>query len=178
MRLRQQVILLAQIPGVIVALVRMDDRLPAVGLALAVAAAGCAGSGDGLAHCGRPTCQEPGVAADAGTEEAFFQLAATVFGPTCARTCHTRGQGPLGLVLDPGAAWDNLVGVPAVQVPALVRVEPFEDDASYVVVKLEPADPRRVGDRMPRSGPPYLKASQIRQVRAWIAGGALPASAP
>ena len=146
-------------------------------LALLLSLAGCAGSGEGLAPCGRPTREEV-VAEDAGTGQAFSFLAGRVFSPSCARTCHKFGQAPLGLVLDRQRAYDHLVDVPAVQRPALERVTPHGPDDSYLLAKVRPADPRRAGDRMPRNGPPYLDGDEIEAIRDWVLGGAPAAAEP
>ncbi|MGD8278134.1 MAG: hypothetical protein PVH00_08915 [Gemmatimonadota bacterium] len=53
-----------------------------------------------------------------------------VFTPICT-ACHTGSAAPLGLVLDAGAAWSNLVGVESVEVSSLLRVSPGSPDSSY-----------------------------------------------
>ena len=88
--------------------------------------------------------------------------------------CHTTSGGrtpPLGLSLDPGAAYANLVGVASRQKPALLRVAPGDPENSYLVHKLEGrAD--IVGQRMPRTAGPFLTDGQMLVIRRWIALGA------
>jgi len=62
--------------------------------------------------------------------------------------------------------------VSSVEVPSLFRVSPGNAEASYLIVKLSSIDPRRVGSRMPRTGPPYLSSRQIRAIKRWIRAGA------
>ena len=95
-------------------------------------------------------------------------------GRTGCTQCHTTAGGrvpPLGLSLDPGAAYGNLVNVTSRQKPELMRVAPGNPDASYLVHKLEGrAD--IVGQRMPRTSGPFLTEGQMMVIRRWIALGA------
>ena len=43
---------------------------------------------------------------------------------------------------------------------------------SYLIIKVTPTDARRVGNRMPRNGPPFLTNAEIRGLRRWIDQGA------
>jgi hypothetical protein len=77
----------------------------------------------------------------------------------------------LSLSLQVGFSYDQLVGVPSVEVPELLRVDPGQPDDSYLVMKIEGA-PGITGGRMPLGLSP-LSAKQIATIRAWIADGAL-----
>lgn len=88
--------------------------------------------------------------------------------------CHTdQGRSPAGdLVLLEGRSFANLVSRPSSGKPGAVRVIPGDADGSYLIHKLEGrAD--IVGERMPRTGGPYLTDDQIRVIRMWIENGAL-----
>jgi len=69
-----------------------------------------------------------------------------------------------------------LVNVASAEVPGLLRVNPGNPDASYIVQKIEGI--AAVGVRMPANGPPYLPQDRIDLVRRWIAAGAPMSSAP
>ena len=96
-------------------------------------------------------------------------IQANIFTPFCTQ-CHTGAVGPLGLALDEGVAYGNLVGVASVQIPALLHVNPGKPDSSYVMWKIE-GRPGIVGQPMPPALPP-LSAEQIQAVRGWIEAGA------
>lgn len=130
--------------------------------------AGCAGSGEGLDENGRP--------AQGGEEEEvlspqFDSIQANVLTPICT-TCHSGAAAPLGLRLDEGASYALLVNAPSTEVPELLRVEPGNADASYLIQKLEGT--AAVGGRMPLGGPP-LPPDTIAVIRQWIIEGAQPA---
>src|SRR5213594_5113855 len=65
-----------------------------------------------------------------------------IFDSTCATpSCHGAGAASAGLDLSDGAAYSNLVGVPAANEAAraagLLRVAPGDPDHSYLLLKLE-----------------------------------------
>jgi hypothetical protein len=132
---------------------------------LALIAACTAGSGEGLDIAGRPI-GEGGAVPPGPTLEA---LQANLFNPFCV-TCHAGAAAPLGLRLDAGNAFNNLVGIGSRQT-GLLRVEPGNPDDSYLVRKLEGT--ASVGEQMPLGGPP-LPQSTIDFARQWITDGALP----
>lgn len=134
-------------------------------IVLAIVTASCAGSGEGLDASGRPL-DEGG-----GNGSVFDEIQQTVFTPICTE-CHAGGAAPLGLRLDAGNSYAQLVGVPSAQLPSLLRVDPGNPAASYLVRKLEGT--ASVGGRMPLGGPP-LPPDRIDLIRQWIASGA-PAS--
>jgi hypothetical protein len=67
------------------------------------------------------------------------------------------------------ATFNNLVGVPSIQEPALNRVSAGDPDNSYLVQKLEGT--AATGRQMPAGGP-FLDQAVIDDVRLWIANGA------
>ena len=104
-----------------------------------------------------------------------------IFDSTCATpSCHGAGAASAGLDLSDGAAYSNLVGVPAANEAAraagLLRVAPGDPDHSYLLLKLEGKLGPDEGVQMPLVGGP-LPASAIDAIRRWIAAGA-PETAP
>ena len=77
---------------------------------------------------------------------------------------------PQGLRLDAANSYALLVNVASAEVPGLLRVNPGNPNASYLVQKIEGT--AAVGVRMPANGPPYLPQDRIDLVRRWIAAGA------
>lgn len=125
----------------------------------------CVGDGTGLDEFGNPiqdTTLELGPT--------LSSIQAFVFTPICTQ-CHTGAAAPLGLALDSGVARQNLVGVTSTEVPALMRVNPGQPDASYIVWKIEGRSGIQ-GGRMPLGLQP-LSAEQIAAIRGWIADSAL-----
>ena len=112
-------------------------------------------------------------------EPTFKSIQANIFeltdsaGRNSCVSCHTNvGRNPAGgLNLLHDAAYDQLVNVSAIQVPALKRVTPGDPQASYVVHKVE-GRAGIVGTRMPRNGPPYMTDGQILILKRWIELGA------
>jgi hypothetical protein len=130
---------------------------------LAVGAA-CAGDGTGLDQFGNPL--SPDIEELRPTLSSIQQ---NVFTPICTQ-CHTGAAAPLGLALDQGAAWANLVNVPSVERTERLRVSPGDPDVSYLVWKVEGrAD--ITGGRMPLGLPP-LSEAEIAALRGWIEQGA------
>ncbi|MBI3186224.1 MAG: hypothetical protein HYZ28_29145 [Myxococcales bacterium] len=158
----------------------MSRKLAALPIALLAA---CVGSGEGLDLNGRPLKFDAGLPdageADAGEDAGSGSnpranlgwIQQNVFTPICAQ-CHIGAAAPKGLSLEAAVAHDNLINVPSVEVPEILRVKPADPANSYLMVKIVPTDPRRVGERMPRSGPPYLTDEQIEAIRQWISLGA------
>jgi len=136
--------------------------------AISLLAACTAGSGDGLDVSGRPL-EEGGEVPLAATLES---IQANVFNPFCV-VCHAGANAPLGLRLDAGNSYSNLVGVRSRQVGSLQRVAPGDPDASYLIRKLEGTQSQ--GERMPLRAAPVPQAT-IDFVRQWISDGASPDS--
>jgi len=100
----------------------------------------------------------------------FPELQGFIFEPVCAAQCHRGGAAPKGLSLESRRAASDLVGVPSVELPELLRVAPGQPEQSFIVVKLAPFDARRVGSRMPRNGPPFRRTSTTPlhgSIRSW-----------
>ena len=86
-------------------------------------------------------------------------------------TCHVAG-GPAGFMpLTEGVSYANLVNRMSGAKPGAIRVIPGDPSGSYLIQKLEGA-PGIGGERMPRTGGPYLTEGQIRIIRRWIELGA------
>jgi methionine-rich copper-binding protein CopC len=132
----------------------------------AAAAAGCAGNGEGLDQNGQPLGS--GGSGGALTPD-FTSIQDNVFTPICTR-CHIGPSAPEGLQLDATHSYALLVGVPSVEQPSVLRVNPGNPDSSYMVLKLEGASGIS-GGRMPLGGP-YLPQSTIDVIRQWITDGA------
>ena len=140
---------------------------PLAGLAAVSVILGCGpGNGDGLNASGRPLSESGDVPLAATLES----IQANVFDTACI-VCHAGAAAPLGLRLDKGSSFVNLVGVPSRQVGSLLRVDPGDPDRSYLVRKLEGTAAE--GEQMPLGGPPVPQAT-IDFVRQWISDGALP----
>lgn len=95
-----------------------------------------------------------------------------IFSQICAAYCHRGASAPKGLRLDAANAYQRTVGMPSVEVPALMLIKQGDPTNSYLYLKVLPSDPRRVGERMPLNEPPYLSAEKLEALRAWIARGA------
>lgn len=112
-------------------------------------------------------------------EPTFASVQSQVFSSTDSAgraaciNCHTdQGRTPsAGLVLREGASFNAVVGVPSRNKPGETLVVPGNPDASYIVRKLE-GGPDIVGERMPRTGGPYLTSGQMLVLRRWIQQGA------
>jgi hypothetical protein len=138
--------------------------------AAALALASCtAGDGKGLDAGGRPIPPVPPANSD------FQQIQDTIFTPVCSG-CHAGANAPQGLRLDAGNSYALLVNVASAEVPGLMRINPGNPDASYLVQKIQ--GNAAVGVRMPANGPPYLTQPQIDLVRGWVAAGAPQSAAP
>ncbi|MEA2165956.1 MAG: hypothetical protein QOK37_4083 [Thermoanaerobaculia bacterium] len=100
----------------------------------------------------------------------FTRVQNEIFTPTCGQlACHD----PLGhqesLILSPGRAYAQTVGVASVESPQLARVTPSDPANSYLYRKITGAG--ITGDRMPQNGP-FLSDAQTKLVRDWIRRGA------
>ncbi len=139
----------------------------AAGLAIGATLAACApGSGEGLNVSGRPLSESGDVPLAATLES----IQVNVFDAACT-VCHAGAAAPLGLRLDAGNSFANLVGVRSVQVGSLLRVDPGDPDRSYLVRKLEGTASE--GQLMPLGGP-RIPQTTIDFVRQWISDGAPP----
>jgi hypothetical protein len=129
--------------------------------------AGCAGNGDGLNQNGMPI-----TAGNTGSGPITPDLQSiedNVFTPICSK-CHIGASAPEGLQLDAAHAYNALVGVPSVEEPNFLRVDPGNPDESYMVLKIEGA-PGIEGGQMPLGETPLPQAT-IDAIRQWITNGA------
>ena len=93
-----------------------------------------------------------------------------IFNRSCALSgCHTGSFAFLGLSLDEGKAYSNLVGVPSGEDTNFQRVEPGRSDRSYLVHKLEGTG---LFDPMPLGGQ-RLPGVEIQLIKDWIDQGAV-----
>ncbi len=93
-----------------------------------------------------------------------------MFTPTCATaSCHSGGAPPAGLNLQDGNAHAALVGIASTQDAGLLRVNPGNPNASYLIQKLEGT--ASSGQQMPPGAP--LAQSEIDVIRQWITDGAI-----
>jgi hypothetical protein len=126
-----------------------------------------------LFACGKlkelPT--DPGVGTEPVDPTATFtRVQNEIFTPTCgAIGCHDTLGKQENLILTPGRAYANTVGVPSTEMPQLLRVAPSDPTNSYLYRKITGAG--ITGDRMPQGGP-YLTDAQMKLVRDWIRRGA------
>jgi hypothetical protein len=141
-------------------------------LAMLVSGAGCAGNGEGLDQNGQPIGSGGNPSGPITAD--FESIQANVFTPICSK-CHIGASAPEGLQLDAAHSYNLLVGVPSAEKPSLLRVNPGNPDASYMVLKIEGA-PGIVGGQMPLGETPLPQAT-ITAIRQWITNGAQKASA-
>lgn len=94
-------------------------------------------------------------------------------GRAACTQCHNAGNRNNAAVLSlaDGVAYGELVNVPSSRKPGAVRVVPGSPDASYLIHKLEGRSDM-VGQRMPRTGGPFLTPGQISIIKRWIELGA------
>jgi hypothetical protein len=137
---------------------------------LAGALEGCSGNGEGLDQNGQPISSSSSSSSVPLTAD-FASIQANVFTPICTR-CHIGASAPQGLQLDAAHSYSMLVGVPSVEEPSILRVDPGNPNESYLILKLEGA-PGFVGAQMPFGGP-YLPQSTIDTIAQWITNGAPP----
>jgi hypothetical protein len=111
-----------------------------------------------------------------GEEVTFAADVQPIFTNSCAFSgCHgTLNPNPAGspMVLEPGQAYDNIVNVPAGQLPSMDRIEPGNPNLSYLIRKLEGTHVQAggSGSRMPIGNP--LPSSTMAVLRQWINEGA------
>jgi Bacterial Ig-like domain len=142
----------------------------------AVAAGGCSGNGAGLNSNGQPIGSSGGSSGSgsSGPFTADFEsIQQNVFTPICS-PCHSGANAPHGLMLDAAHSYNDLVGVPSVEVPTFDRVKAGDPDNSYIILKLENS-PLISGAQMPLMETP-LTPAVIAVIRQWITNGAPPAA--
>lgn len=92
-------------------------------------------------------------------------------GRRACTACHVGASPAAGMNLADDSAYAALVNVPSGRKPGAIRVVPGDPEGSYLIQKIEGA-PDIVGERMPRTGGPYLTPNQVRIIRRWIELGA------
>jgi hypothetical protein len=95
-------------------------------------------------------------------------------GRAACTSCHTTSQGrppAAGLNLAGTGAHASLVGARSSNKPGAVRVIAGDPANSYLIHKIEGRS-GIVGERMPRTGGPYLTDGQVAIIERWIALGA------
>ena len=87
--------------------------------------------------------------------------------------CHVAGglAAGTGLILTEGVSYGNLVNRPSRLRPGETLVIPGDPANSYMVRKLQ-GGPAINGERMPRTGGPFLTDGQMSVIRRWIEEGA------
>lgn len=95
-----------------------------------------------------------------------------IFSAACG--CHKDNNGAGGLVLKKSNAFDNMVGEPSSQLPAMMLVEPGDPAKSYLWHKLNDTQKSvgGKGKKMPPGG--LLKKDELALVMQWIEQGAAP----
>jgi hypothetical protein len=136
---------------------------------------GCSGNGVGLDANGNPlpSGQSSAQSGPVQLSADFNAIQANVFTPICS-VCHIGASAPQGLMLDAAHSYSLLVGVPSTEVPSVLRVDPGNPNASYLIQKLE--GHAAVGAQMPLDESP-LPASTIAYIVQWITDGAQPPAA-
>jgi hypothetical protein len=135
--------------------------------ALAVFAVGC---DEKLSDVAGPT---PNLQPTFASIQREIFSAADSSGRAACTQCHNAGNrnNAALLSLAEGVAYAELVNVPSSRKPGAVRVVPGDPNASYLVHKLEGRSDI-VGQRMPRTGGPFLTEGQMRIIKRWIELGA------
>lgn len=137
----------------------------ALAAALAVSGAGC---DEKLSDVAGPTPNlEPTLSS---IQREIFNTTDASGRQSCV-SCHVAGGPAAFLPLVEGVSYGNLVGRTSGAKPGAVRVIPGDPDNSYLVQKLEGAQ-GIVGQRMPRTGGPFLTTGQMSIIRRWIELGA------
>lgn len=134
---------------------------------LAMVAAGC---DEKLSDVAGPT---PNLQPTFSSIQREIFSAADSSGRAACTQCHNAGNrnNAAGMSLAEGVAYGELVNVASSRKAGAIRVVPGDPDASYLIHKLEGRSDI-VGQRMPRTGGPYLTPGQISIIKRWIELGA------
>ncbi len=87
--------------------------------------------------------------------------------------CHVTGTAPFGLVMTPGVAYGNLVGVPVGEIAGYTRVIPDDVAQSYLYLKVSESAPPHGSQMPPAVTNDVLTPAQIQLISDWITQGAL-----
>lgn len=139
------------------------------GISWFIGLSACAGDGLGLDEFGEPV-DSSGVADSILLAPIPENIQANIFSAICAVECHRPPNSYQELNLEAGKAYENLVDVPSVEIPSMMRVLPGDADNSYIIWKLE-GRAGIIGQRMPLNLP-ALPSDQIEAIKAWINDGA------
>lgn len=147
----------------------MRVTAPAI-MSLIVLALTCTGCDENLQDVAGPT---PSLTPTLSSIQREIFSASDSSGRAACIQCHNPGNrnNAAGLSLVEGASYGELVNVASRNKPGAIRVIPGDPAESYLIHKLE-GQSDIVGQRMPRTGGPYLTAGQISIIRRWIELGA------
>ena len=134
---------------------------------LAICAAGC---DEKLSDIAGPT---PNLEPTFSSIQREIFNAADSSGRVACIQCHNPGNrnNAAGLSLVEGSSYNELVNVASSRKTGAIRVVPGDPAGSYMIHKLEGRSDI-VGQRMPRTGGPYLTEGQISIIKRWIELGA------
>ena len=134
---------------------------------LAMSAAGC---DEKLSDIAGPT---PNLEPTFSSIQREIFNAADSSGRVACIQCHNPGNrnNTAGLSLVEGTSYSELVNVASSRKAGAIRVVPGDPANSYIIHKLEGRSDI-VGQRMPRTGGPYLTEGQISIIKRWIELGA------
>ncbi len=131
----------------------------------------CAGDGIGLNEFGEPV-DSSDVAVSIPLAPTLESIQVNIFSAVCAVKCHRPPTPKKELNLEAGAAYENLVSIPSLEIPSMMRVIPGDADNSYIIWKLEGREGIR-NKPMPLNLP-ALPSVQIEVIKTWINEGAVP----
>jgi hypothetical protein len=132
---------------------------------------------DGDGNVGSSAAKAVTVANTVAPQVTLTQLQTQIFTPICSG-CHSGLGTSLPGVQDltAGHTFANIVNVPSIEQPTLLRIKASDAANSYLVRKIE-GDPGITGSRMPfgcgAAANPCLDQATIDLVKSWIAQGAL-----
>ncbi|MFK7843775.1 MAG: cytochrome c [Rhodothermales bacterium] len=127
-----------------------------------------------LALCGIvfSGCERASLVDSDELQPTLTDIQANIFDTSCALSgCHGNASPQLGQDLSAGQSFSNIVNVPSVEQPSLLRVKPGDPEDSYLFRKIR-GDANIAGAQMPLGRSP-LSAEQIALVESWILDGAL-----
>ena len=139
-------------------------------MTLMVLALACAGCDENLEDVAGPT---PNLTPTFASIQREIFSAADSSGRAACVQCHNAGNrnNAAGLSLVEGVSYGELVNVASRNKPGAIRVIPGDPANSYLIHKLDGRS-GIVGERMPRTGGPFLTVGQMSIIRRWIELGA------
>jgi hypothetical protein len=124
--------------------------------------------------CGPDPRVGPRVSRADAASGTFAEVAERILVPRCASaSCHGGAPPPASPQLDEAGAFAATVGIPSLQLPSMMLVEPGDPERSYLVLKLRGTHGAAGGGggRMPLADAPLDDADEAI-VESWIQGGA------